>query len=407
MINNILDELYSYTKFGIKLGLDNIKQILEKCGNPQNYYKIIHIAGTNGKGSTASIIEYSLIEAGFSVGKYTSPHILKFNERIVINKTEIIDDDIAKYYLKIKNIILENNIKATFFEVTTAMAFLYFKDKKIDYLVAEVGLGGKYDATNVVNPILSIITNVSYDHINILGDTLEKIAEEKCGIIKNAPVIILDKQDVLIKCVKSKTDNYILANKQYNYKVSLDKENLFTNIILNKNIFNLSLYGMFQGDNFILAYSALKYLGIDDIFIQNAVKNIYWPGRFEVFSKNPLIILDGAHNEDSALSLKSNCIDLFKKDEIVLITSILEDKEIDKVLKIFSEISDSVIFTSLKSYHRGLSSKNLYDIGSKYFKVSNYKDSIIDAFDLAKQFNKKAIIVAGSFYLISEFKKNI
>ncbi|TDT71408.1 dihydrofolate synthase/folylpolyglutamate synthase [Hypnocyclicus thermotrophus] len=407
MVNNILNELYSYTKFGIKLGLDNIKQILKKCENPQDSYKIIHIAGTNGKGSTASIIEHSLIEAGFSVGKYTSPHIINFNERIVVDKNEITDEDITKYYLKIKKIILENDIKATFFEVTTAMAFLYFKDMNIDYLVAEVGLGGKYDATNVVNPILSIITNISYDHINILGNTLEEIAEEKCGIIKNSPVVILDKQKVLLDCVKSRTNNYIIANKKFNYTTTLDKEKFFTNISINKKKFNLSLYGIFQGDNFILAYSALKYLNIDDIFIQNAVKNIYWPGRFEVFSKTPLIILDGAHNEDSALALKNNCLEILKKDDIVLITSILEDKDSDTVLKTFSEFTNIVIFTSLKYYYRGLSAKDLYNKGKKHFKFSNYKEDIQEAFNLAKKFNKKAIVIAGSFYLISEFKKNI
>lgn len=178
-INELLDELYSYSMHGIKLGLENIKKICEELGNPQDSYKIIHIAGTNGKGSTATTLETILLEAGYSVGKYTSPHILKFNERIRADREDISDEDIAHYYEEVKKAVENAGVKPTFFEVTTAMMFKYFQDKKVDYVVLETGMGGRFDATNITKAELCIITNVTLDHTEYLGDTIYKIAREK------------------------------------------------------------------------------------------------------------------------------------------------------------------------------------------------------------------------------------
>ena len=184
-MEKIKDNLSSYDKFQIKLGLENMQILMKALGNPDKNYKIIHIAGTNGKGSTASFIEAGLIEAGFKTGKYTSPEIFSFNERITVNKEEISDVELEEYSEKLEKIISDNEIEVTFFEITTALMFLYMKDKKVDYLVLETGLGGRLDATNIVMPELSLITNISYDHTDFLGDTLEKIAYEKAGIIKD------------------------------------------------------------------------------------------------------------------------------------------------------------------------------------------------------------------------------
>ena len=168
-INELLDELYSYSMHGIKLGLENIKKICEELGNPQDSYKIIHIAGTNGKGSTATTLETILLEAGYSVGKYTSPHILKFNERIRADREDISDEDIAHYYEEVKKAVENAGVKPTFFEVTTAMMFKYFQDKKVDYVVLETGMGGRFDATNITKAELCMITNVTLDHTEYLG----------------------------------------------------------------------------------------------------------------------------------------------------------------------------------------------------------------------------------------------
>lgn len=403
-IDRVLDELYSYSKFGIKLGLENIKSILEILGNPQDAYKVIHIAGTNGKGSTASMIEASLIEAGYSVGKYTSPHIMRFNERIVLNKKEISDSEIVYYFKQVKEALAKGKLMPTFFEVTTAMMFLYFKDKKIEYLVLEVGLGGKYDATNVVNPIASIITSISKDHTNFLGDTLYEIACEKAGIIKNAPVFISPNAAEVLKAIEEVTKEYTISTDKYKHKIYL--ENNYTVVEIEKTKFEISLYGLFQGDNFLTAYSVLKYIGIEDDVIKKAVKRIYWPGRFEISKiSNQEIIFDGAHNKDSALKLKENILRKYKKEDIILIASILEDKNILDIIDIFSDFSNQIIYTNLTDFARGCTAKHLFEL-DVISKNKSYEEDIKLAFERAKT-KDKVIVVAGSFYLISKFKREI
>lgn len=400
-LQKTLDELYGLSVFGIKLGLDNINELLKRLGNPQIDYKVIHIAGTNGKGSTASMVESALLEKGFSVGKYTSPHIEKFNERIVLNRIAISDKEIVEYYLKIKE--ASKDIPITFFEATTAMMFLYFSHKKIDYLVLEVGLGGRYDATNVVIPEVSAIASISKDHLNILGDTLYKIAKEKAGIIKeNVTTYVIDIKDDMKKAFSEEKGNVIYVKESLDYDIQLDKINLKTIVKIDENTFEIPLYGKYQGENFLLAYSILKKLGVEDIIIKKGLSKVVWPGRFEIYSRNPLIILDGAHNEDSSLKLVENLAEISKKDEVCFLTSILEDKEIEKIIENFSKVSNKIIYTSLKSYHRGLDGKTLCEKDNCFINKS-YENDIEKAFEEAKK--SKIVVVAGSLYLLSEFKR--
>lgn len=403
-IKNSLDELMSYSSFGIKLGLDNMKSILKGLGNPEKNYKTIHIAGTNGKGSTASILEASLIEAGFNVGKYTSPHILRFNERIRLNGIEISDNEIVENFLKVKTVIKENSLEATFFEVTTAIMFLYFSDKKIDYLVLEVGLGGRYDATNVVDSNYAVITSISMDHLGVLGNSLKEIAYEKAGIIKNSSkTFYIDKnKDISDEILKMDQNAKNVKDIFNSFNSSVDKNTLKTHVKVDNNEFNLSLFGKFQGDNFLLAYSVLKDIGVDDKYIQKASSKIYWPGRFEIINNNPLTVLDGAHNEDSAIKLYENLNTVTDKKDNIIICSMLKDKEIEKVIEIFSKAADEIIFTSLNNYSRGLTGA---EVAKNNRSFSNYKiiESIKDAYEFALKQNKN-IIIAGSFYLISEFR---
>ena len=403
-IDKTLEELYSLTNMGIKLGLDNIREILKLMGEPQNSYKILHIAGTNGKGSTASILEASILEAGYKVGKYTSPHIERFNERIVVDKKEISNEKISYYYEKVRALIEDNNLYPTFFEITTAMMFDYFKDCGCEYVVLETGLGGRFDATNICNPEISIITNISLDHVNILGDNLVDIAREKCGIIKDVPVIIADSKIELLKAVKEKTNDYVDVLKKYKdvkYKFTKDFNTI---IFIEGKEFNLSLYGRYQVNNFLGAYEALKKIGISDKSIHTAVSKIYWPGRFEIYSKaNPIVILDGAHNVDAASKLKENILSKYKREEIVTIISILEDKDRIGILKEISNFTDEVIFTSLEDFHRGSSGDQLLDLFYD-FKCQVVENDLKAAFELAKK-TKKVIVVCGSFYLLSKFKR--
>ena len=405
-IDKTLEELYSLTNMGIKLGLDNIKNILKLMGNPQDNYKILHIAGTNGKGSTATILEASLLEAGYKVGKYTSPHIERFNERIVVNREQISDERICSYYKKIRTLIEVNDLHPTFFEITTAMMFDYFKDCGCEYVVLETGLGGRFDATNVCHPEISIITNISMDHINILGDNLIDIAREKCGIIKDSPVVVADSKPELIAAVEKKTKDYVDVLKKYkNVKFELT-EDFGTTIYIDNMEFNLSLYGEYQINNFLGAYEALKKIGISNKNIQDAVSKVYWPGRFEIYSKeDPIIILDGAHNVDAASRLKENILSKYRREDVITLVSILEDKDRDGILEEISKFSDEIIFTSLKDFHRGTSGSELLDLVPN-FKDQKVEDNLVKAFDLAKK-TKKVIVICGSFYLLSKFKKSI
>ena len=407
-INELLDELYSYSLFGIKLGLDNIQKICDELGNPEKKYKIIHITGTNGKGSTSTIIETVLLEAGCSVGKYTSPHILKFNERIRANGKDISDEEIALTYEKVKSAIKNIGITPTFFEVTTAMMFLYFAEKKVEYAVLEVGMGGRFDATNVADGDIAIITNVSLDHTEYLGKTIYDIAFEKAGIIKEKSFVVVgDSDKEFLKAVSEKKKTFINTEEKYkNVRYNLNFKNFMTEIYINEKKFNLSLFGDYQVKNFLCAYEALKHLGISDEIIEKAVSKVVWQCRFERFSQNPLTILEGAHNIDGILNLKKILTHEYKPDEIVMIVSILKDKKVKEMLEVCESFSDKIILTSLSDNPRGLSGEKLLEYTDKS-SVFSVEDDIKKAYETAEKSNRRIIAVCGSFYTCERFKKEI
>ena len=407
-INELLDELYSYSLFGIKLGLDNIQKICDELGNPEKKYKIIHITGTNGKGSTSTIIETVLLEAGYSVGKYTSPHILKFNERIRANGKDISDEEIALTYEKVKSAIKNIGITPTFFEVTTAMMFLYFAEKKVQYAVLEVGMGGRFDATNAADGDIAVITNVSLDHTEYLGKTIYDIAFEKAGIIKEKSFVIVgDSDKEFLKAVSEKKKTFINTEEKYNdVKYNLNFKNFMTEIYINEKKFNLSLFGDYQVKNFLCAYEALKHLGISDEIIEKAVSKVVWQCRFERFSQNPLTILEGAHNIDGILNLKKILTHEYRPDEIVMIVSILKDKKVKEMLEVCESFSDKIILTSLSDNPRGLSGEKLLEYTDKS-SVFSVEDNIKKAYETAEKSNRRIIAVCGSFYTCERFKKEI
>ena len=407
-INELLDELYSYSLFGIKLGLDNIQKICDELGNPEKKYKIIHITGTNGKGSTSTIIETVLLEAGCSVGKYTSPHILKFNERIRANGKDISDEEIALTYEKVKNAVKNIGITPTFFEVTTAMMFLYFAEKKVQYAVLEVGMGGRFDATNAADGDIAVITNVSLDHTEYLGKTIYDIALEKAGIIKEKSFVIVgDSDKEFLKAVSEKKKTFINTEEKYkDVRYNLNFKNFMTEIYINEKKFNLSLFGDYQVKNFLCAYEALKHLGISDEIIEKAVSKVVWQCRFERFSQNPLTILEGAHNIDGILNLKKILTHEYKSDEIVMIVSILKDKKVKEMLEVCESFSDKIILTSLSDNPRGLSGEKLLEYTDKS-SIFSVEDNIKKAYETAEKSNRRIIAVCGSFYTCERFKKEI
>lgn len=407
-IDILLDELYAYSMHGIKLGLENIKKICEELGNPQKDYKIIHIAGTNGKGSTSTTIESILLEAGYRVGKYTSPHILKFNERIRANGLDISDVDIAKYYYLVKKVIEKIEIKPTFFEVTTAMMFKYFSDLKLDYVVLETGMGGRYDATNISEAEICVITNVTLDHTEYLGDTIYKIAKEKAGIIKNCKkVVVADTNLEFLKAINEEKAVVVNVLEKYNKaEKKLNFKTFNTEIKIEDEIYNFSLFGDYQFKNFLCAYEVARELGISKEIIKVAASKTIWQCRFEKYLDRPLTVLDGAHNVDGMKELAKIIKSGYKKDEVVIITSILKDKDVKHMLEIVRDLADSIIFTSLADNSRGTTGEVIYEqiLDKKGCIVEN---DILKAYEKAKNMNKKIIVICGSFYTLSKFKEKM
>lgn len=409
-IDELLEELYSYTNSGIKLGLENMRAIAKAMGSPEKDYKSIHIAGTNGKGSTSTMIEAGLIEKGVRVGKYTSPHIVKFNERIKINGIEISDEDIVKYYNYVKDICIRLNIKATFFEITTAMMFKYFSDKGVEIAVLEVGLGGRYDATNIVNSEVAIITNISYDHMNYLGKDLKSIANEKVGIIKEDTRLVVVgelKRELEFK-LKEFGKGYIDVSEKYkSIEYNLDYKNFITNIKLNGKNYNFSLFGYHQVKNFLTAYEVLKYFNISDEIIEKISSRVKWRCRMERFYVgDKIVILDGAHNEEGALRLVDTIRSGYEKKNVIGIISILEDKEYKKMIEIFENGFNKIIFTSILDNKRGLNGRKLYE-NCKRKEDKLVIDDIYEAYKKGLEMEGEVIVICGSFYLLSSLIKKL
>ena len=426
MIDSILDELFSLRTGKRRENIDDLKLIYALLGKPCNSVKIIHIAGTNGKGSTATFLENILLEAGYNVGKFTSPHILRYNERILYNRQMIDDEEIVENYFFLKQVIknckMENenfkDIYLNFFEITTFIALMFFAKKNPDFLVIETGLGGRLDATNIINSDIALITNITFDHTAILGNSLKEIAYEKAGIIKNRELCIYaDSLPELEEEINKKTENSINIIKKYNdMEIELDKTNYKTLIKFQNNEFILPLFGKFQANNFLLAYETAKFYNIDNETIQNGVHKVYWPARFEFFSVEPPVILDAAHNDDSIRKLIENLTEIYKRNEVIIITSLLETKDFEKVFTKLEKITDKIFITSLKDTVHGLSSAEIREkMISLNIPVDGiiFEDNILTAYKSAMNIIKrknsgyKAIVICGSFFEIAKFNRMI
>lgn len=411
-----MEYIHNTNKFGIKLGLENITKLLELMENPQKNLKFIHVAGTNGKGSTCAFINQVLIEAGFKVGLYTSPYLEFFNERMQVNNKPISDDILAEITGYIKDNIDKMTRLGfnhpTEFEVVTAIAFEFFKREKVDFVVLEVGLGGRFDATNVIeNPELCIITSIGFDHMDILGDRIEKIAYEKAGIIKkNSTVVLgLQKYKEAIATIQSvaKEKNANLIKVQDDYRIvsnTLDgvifdcwTQNVYKNLEIN-------LLGTHQVQNALNCIYAFEYLSSKyDIGIKaliDGLMNARWNGRFEIISKEPLIILDGAHNIDGIESLKDNCQTYLKDREIIIVFGVLKDKEYRKMIEAIKGISNNIIFTLVPYSKRAFTNDEARKLAKEYNLnfVEDYKEAIVKA--LTHINKNSALLICGSLYLV-------
>ncbi|MFL8711338.1 bifunctional folylpolyglutamate synthase/dihydrofolate synthase [Clostridioides difficile] len=416
-----LEYISQTNKFGIRLGLENIGKLLELLGNPQETLNIIHVAGTNGKGSVCSFVSNILRECGYKVGLYTSPYLETFTERIRVNGENIPQDDVARIIELIKekiDIMVEQGYAyPTEFEVVTAMAFYYYSEQNVDFVALEVGLGGRYDATNIITKsLVSVIASISLDHTGILGDTIEKIAYEKAGIIKeNGVVLVYDQTDEVKNVIKSvcneKKAQYIEVNfDDINIKKS-DIDSQIYDCTVMKEIYKdleIKLIGEHQINNSILAMSVIKYLKdinklekISEESIRKGLINTKWPGRIEKIKENPIFIIDGAHNEDGAKSLAKALNKNFKDRSLTLLIGMLEDKDIDSVLNILLPHFNKVI-TTTPNNPRAINSDILKEKVLKYVDDVTSKHEIEDAVNYTLETSNKddVIISAGSLYMI-------
>lgn len=402
--------IHSLLKFGIKPGLQRVCALCEGLGNPQNDLKFIHVAGTNGKGSVSTQMANILKSAGYKTGLFISPYILDFRERIQINSEWISKDDLEECTFKVKEIADKMTEQPTEFEVITAIAFLYFKRQKCDYVVLETGLGGRFDSTNIINkPECSIITSVSLDHMAVLGDTLSKIAYEKCGIIKEDGITVAypqQNEDVLsvIKQTASEKNNKLLIPE---IPTVID-ENINGTIIEYKGIkVEIPMIGEHQVLNTVTTVEAALNLKIPFEHILNGIKKTVLPARVEVISENPLIILDGGHNEAGAKAL-SYVLKKHVTKEIVAVMGMMADKECDKLIEEIAPLCQTVIATEVPENPRTLKAEDLSCSLSAYTEsiaIANPEKAFLKAHELAG--DKKALLVCGSLYLASEIKKFI
>jgi dihydrofolate synthase/folylpolyglutamate synthase len=402
MLNaKLINDLINPGNTKIIPGLERMHKILDILGNPQHKYQVIHITGTNGKGSTAAFLESALVSCGYKVGKFTSPHISKINECITINHKEISDTELETCYFKIKELITVHNIELSPFEFLTTIMFEYFATQAIDWLILEVGMGGLNDATNMVNSKYSIITNVELEHCMWLGNTISEIAIEKSGIIKSGLAIFADNKVEVVEIISNKTSNYINVLSQYKFSIDLDLESFRTLLNVDDKLYSLSLFGKFQAYNFLCAYAVFKDMGIADKHIKYAAENTMWPYRLMVLEKNPLVVVDATHNSAGAKSLYDSLLGIYNPNDVVVVTSILRDKDIKAMLKYFAKLATSVIYTSIDNNPRGLKASDMVNIGIGIFSNELCIDKPIDAIAKAKQMGKKAIIVTGSLYLLA------
>ena len=391
---------------------------MENLGYPDRNLKILHIAGTNGKGSCAEMLTNILINAGYKVGKFISPHLIRYNERISVNNKVITDQEMEDLINKLISLIDkyngENTMKITLFELETTMALLYFYLKKCDFVVLETGLGGLYDCTNIVNSMISIITSIGYDHINILGNTLEDIAKQKAGIIKpNTDTVFLEQgenvNEIIKNTCKEQNTRYhgITENEITNYKFDNDFQNLdFRNF---KNI-KINLKGKRQIYNAAICLECVNILrekayNISDIAVKKALRTVVHKGRFEKIYDNPTIIYDGCHNEPAIINFKNNVNMYYKNNKKVYLISILKTKDYNTIIKELVKDTESIfIFTTGNDNNLYVDKSELLNIAKNNSNNNNLyavelKEAIIN---IKEKYKDRIVFIIGSFYIYGD-----
>ena len=408
-----LDSMYALRRFGIILGLDIIKTLTKQLDNPHEQFNSIHIAGTNGKGSIASGLAFILNLCGYKTGLFTSPHLVRFNERICVNNQYISDHEVVEAYQAVRDAVTER--EPTFFEYCTAMAMHHFAVQKVDWAIIETGMGGRLDATNVITPVISIISNISIEHKFYLGNTLAQIAGEKAGIIKpEVPVITGAHQNQVLAVLKKQAEHHsaplYCLRKDFKVRRKTKDRHVFNYFGISKNWREMcsGLAGAFQTDNAALILAACELLlqagfNLTEENIRTGLLQNHWPGRLEFISQKPCILLDGAHNLEAAKNLASFLSHELAEKQITLVIGILDDKPYQKMLNLLAPLCKKLILTCARN-ERSLPLEKLHKAVQDYKNIDIMLiDDVAQAVQTALN-NADTVCIAGSLYVVGEAK---
>lgn len=419
-----LDYLYSFGRFGSRPGLERMNWFLERLGHPQRNLRFIHIAGTNGKGSTTAFVHGILRAAGYRVGMYTSPYLEMFTNRIGANGADIPVEVLAELMARVRPLVEEVNQTelgpTTQFEVTTVLALLYYQQLDLDFVVWEVGLGGRLDATNVVTPLVSVITNIGMDHTDVLGDTLARIAAEKAGIIKpGVPVVTAVEEEEAWDVIRSQAESrqapiwHLGENFSY-VRESFDLNGqMFTYRDPQGQLSDLriALLGEYQCRNAATAIAAVRQLEAQGFALppsayRDGLAGTRWAGRLEIMSRSPLIVVDGAHNPHGTLRLQEALAEFFPDRRIVMVLGILKDKQRAEMLEHLLPLASRVWFTA-PQFSRGTDPAELLAVAKQYPAQAAAASTVEEALAaaLAELEPGDLLLVAGSLYVVAEARE--
>lgn len=419
---NVEDYLSKFDKFTKNPTLDAMKYIMSKYGNPHTKLKCIHVAGTNGKGSVCEMISNCLINAGYKVGKFISPHLIKFNDGIWVNNNQITDDEVEEILLPLSKVVEAYNnthkIPVKWFEVITSLVLIYFYKKQCDLVILETGLGGALDCTNIVNPIVSVITKIGYDHVDILGNTIEEIAKQKAGIIKpNSETVFINQPNVTKiieeKCKEMNNKLHIINSddmENYSYNDELQKFD-YKNY---KNI-EINLKGKVQIQNAAECIEAMNILENNGIKISKkavyqGLKTVVHHARMEKISDNPLIVFDGGHNESAIQNLKENIEQYYSGEKRVYIISILKTKDYRTIIKELAEDNEAIFY-----FTNGIEEKPYVPaelLAQEAIKYVRKEQIVIESIESAvkevrRKYSDRVVFIVGSFYIYKNVMENI
>ncbi|MDR0978644.1 MAG: hypothetical protein LBL91_01685 [Lachnospiraceae bacterium] len=412
---NIEDYLSKFSKITENPNLEAMEWLLNEFGNPHKNVKYIHIAGTNGKGSICEMTSNILFEAGLKVGKFLSPHLIKFNDTVLVNQVSITDEEVEELLDELSKKIDKYNdtheVKVKWFEVITTLALVYFSRKKCDIVVLETGLGGLTDCTNIVQSLISVIANIGYDHMDILGNTLEEITMHKAGIIKPRTDTVMLYQPTVTEivedvCLEKKAKLHIVHKEEIeNYSYN---ENYQSFDYLDYKNVEISLKGKEQIYNAATVLKIIQVLkekgyNISENAIRKALKTVIHRARFEVLYNNPTVIFDGGHNENAIINFVQTLNQYYKTSEKVFIISILKTKDYKKIIQIITKENGLFYFTDGNDENKYVSKEELYNEAKKYLNEDIYMSDLGNAVDFAvNSYKTKVVCIIGSFYVYAD-----